>query len=182
MKFTVEIIKLAMSFGSSSGYVATFHGWKSDLKRTAKEASENLEESIRNAADGHYNPRIVQHKNITGVLTRDPVFGWGMFTLTHNGETAERTIYPSSSCNSFQQQLNTLKMHVAMTAYEQGDINKPLPSFLSPEQQDELTIWARIQERYLEALNRMNKTDAWDFATRNPARPELWKAETCNSN
>jgi hypothetical protein len=162
-------------FGKKNGrFVARFCGWEGGDNSKAA-AIADLRKVMETAAKDDYTPEIFSWRGHAILLARHPVYGWGSRIIQHQGQPIEtqRVSLSSGNCHDRRTAKNAVLLHLCQIGWNP---HEPTPEILPPEQYGEFLRWADFQNRAHTGRTVMGLSDqdAFDYAGRNPARPELW--------
>jgi hypothetical protein len=146
--------------------------------RTATEAKRDAGRRIEAALAGSYTPELVCYRGWAILVYREPHSGWCQRVIARpdDGLTAGR-VWGGNACSDRAEALRRARVQLAQLGWQETDGIAPPELLQDNRDRAEFVSWATFQMRHRQVRDQgLSERDAWDYASRNPARPELWHA------
>lgn len=146
----------------------------SGIGRNVTEAKRDAGRKIEAMVDAR-KPRIVSWRGHAQMIWRGPE-AWCSASVCDAGELREDVSYQTHGIDDLEDVIRSCKRHMAQMAWKPED--GTACDLLADDRNEarDFARWAEFQLRYREARAcGMTDQDAFDFAQRNPARPQLWQ-------
>lgn len=140
--------------------------------KTVKEAKLNATKKVQSALKRlEHKPILIKMRNYSAIIY-PAAYGWES-KKWKDGEDPDNS-GTNLNCGDQKETILDCRKHLAqLTWIIEDGLNHP---GLTIEENKDLVSWFEFQIRYKKAIDQgLTDQDAFDYAGKNPSRPEIWK-------